>query len=341
MRIALRMVAVVFLVSTLTTPFFASANTGEQGFFCDWFGWMVRPFGGCAQSVAVATPIQHLDEPNPDPVVLGESVTQKDPELATSTYPVTYETITNEYVTIQQSGVSESLLNQRITEVLQYINSLPHSAAIATADGVQATSSLSTRDYVLKSVDRIYERVDAVQQDIFVQAELTTPTLADAILSGTSYVTGRLGIGTSSPADSLSLAGALYLAEVSPSNVVNRLYNFGGDLYWGGVVLAGSSTANWSAVSGDVFRLTGNVGIGTSTPSETLTVAGTLSAGTTTARLVDTGGQVCNVEAYGAVGDNSTINDAAIASAWYSTAASNCTFRSLPEEVFVVHFKGR
>ncbi|MCB9812705.1 tail fiber domain-containing protein [Candidatus Nomurabacteria bacterium] len=312
------LVAIAFLFGSLTSPLVALAADG-QGFWCSLFGWAVRPFGWCEitevvevvidKNTQVAAVIGH------QPFVSGVSTNSDDAQLiafASTSQPITYETVTNEYITIEQTGVTPEMLDRRTTELLMYINSLSHGQATVVAT---TSEGLSTREYVLKSVDRVYEVTSDARRDILVQAEFTSPTLSDAVLSGTTYASGWFGVGTSSPSDVLSVSGAIYLGSAAPSNITNRLYNVSGDLYWNGSILSGSSTANWSAVAGDVFRLTGNVGIGTSTPGDTLTIAGTLSAGTTTARIVDTGGEVCNVEAYGAVGDNATLNDAAIAAA--------------------------
>lgn len=128
-----------------------------------------------------------------------------------------------------------------------------------------------------------------------------------------SVVGNNVGIGTSSPSELLAVAGPVYFDSIIPTATTNRLYNTDGDLYWDGNIISSSSASTpWSLGSGNAYRLTGNVGIGTSTPSDTLTVSGTVSAGTTTARILDTGGAVCNVDAYGAIGDNSTDNYTAI-----------------------------
>src|SRR3989344_3076071 len=78
----------------------------------------------------------------------------------------------------------------------------------------------------------------------------------------------RIGIGTSSPSDTLSINGATYLAPISaPAVTTDRLYNISNDLYWGGSLVAGSAVGNWTSNGTDVWRASGNVGIGTSSPS--------------------------------------------------------------------------
>jgi hypothetical protein len=135
--------------------------------------------------------------------------------------------------------------------------------------------------------------------------------------------------------DETTFDAALYLAPITPAVTTNRLYNQGGSLYWNGSLVGGAS-GNWSESGSDVYRASGNVGIGSTSPSAKLTVsgigffagtsgtttiehnlsvAGRVALGTTTGEILDTGGAVCNVRAYGAVGDNLTDNHAAIMAA--------------------------
>src|SRR3989339_612717 len=122
-----------------------------------------------------------------------------------------------------------------------------------------------------------------------------TSTLAGdtAFDTNTLYVdslNNRVGVGTSSPTDTFSLNGPAYLAQVSaPANTSNRLYNTAGDLYWAGSLIGGASTGNWATDGTSVWRPSGNVGIGTTSPFAKLSVAGngyfdgTLTASTITA----------------------------------------------------------
>lgn len=316
-----RFLTVSFLLIALVMPSSVqAADDGESG-LCSVFGWLVRPIGWCEKSipVVVVTSDKEVESEVKKVPPIATQPTSTPPTIiqySTTTTPIRQE-VTNKYITVEQSGITEEVLDGRISELMVYINSLPHLATVIPSQPSVASKEAGgdrgiSKDYLLKSLDKVSDQITTSRDSLTDGANLNNSTLVASTLTGDTYVSGRLGIGTASPSEVLSVAGAIYLASVNPPDTDNRLYNFGGDLYWNGSVITSSTTSNWAASAGNAFRLSGNVGIGTSTPSDTLTVAGTLSAGTTTARILDTGGQVCNVEAYGAVGDNSTDNYAAI-----------------------------
>lgn len=306
----------------------AQSTLPEQGGFCKVMGWLVRPMGFCEVTQTPIVVVTH-DTDVVQEVVSAPEVTKAEPkpqsptiiQYSTTTQPI-YNEIKNEYVTVEQTGVSEDLLNSRIAQVLMYVNSLPHGATVVS--GVSPAVAESSDDYVTrtfleKSLDRVYDQIGDTNNSNGAADFDTSDTSFTGVTSlQTGYITNRLGIGTTNPLDVLSVNGAIYLAETNPADPTNRLYNFGSQLYWNGSAIGGvgATSSVWSELAGNAFRATGNVGIGTTTPARKLVVDGTaLFTGTTTAPIVDAGGQVCNVTAYGAVGNNSTLNDAAIARA--------------------------
>ncbi|HAT68811.1 MAG TPA: hypothetical protein DCS20_04335, partial [Candidatus Yonathbacteria bacterium] len=125
---------------------------------------------------------------------------------------------------------------------------------------------------------------------------ISSPTITNATISsgslsgsfsgtvaGTSGSFTTLGVGTTTPSDTFAVNGVTYLATVSaPAVTNNRLYNVGGDLYWGASVIGGGGVGSWTLNGSDVTWTTGNVGIGTTSPYATLSVDGTSVLGTIT-----------------------------------------------------------
>ncbi len=164
--------------------------------------------------------------------------------------------------------------------------------------------------------------------DLSTAGQLTVSGTATSTMAGdfafdtnTFYidsVNNRVGIGTTSPSDTLSINGATYLASISaPSDTTDRLYNVSNDLYWAGNLIGGATSANWTLSGSDAYRATGNVGIGTTSPTYKLSVEGISSLGnqaragyftatTTTATSTFAGG--LTVDTSGLVYDYSTGN---------------------------------
>lgn len=122
-----------------------------------------------------------------------------------------------------------------------------------------------------------------------------TITNSSASLSGLS-VTGDLG-----------LTGAVAFADSVPAGpTTNKLYVTSGDLYYGGNLIAGSAVGNWNGTSSNVYRLTGNVGLGTSTPTARLHIVNS-SGGTLRLQGTDNRGISMNSGGAGSSGPNITL----------------------------------
>ncbi|MFA6273151.1 MAG: hypothetical protein WC673_01515, partial [Candidatus Paceibacterota bacterium] len=115
-------------------------------------------------------------------------------------------------------------------------------------------------------------------------SSLSTTTISNDLTvdTDTLYVdstNNRVGIGTSSPTDTLSVSGPIFLSDVTPTDTSNRLYANASSLYWAGNLIGGATTANWTTDGTHAWRATGNVGIGTTSPYAKLSVEGSSALG--------------------------------------------------------------
>ena len=83
---------------------------------------------------------------------------------------------------------------------------------------------------------------------------------------------GKVGIGTSSPSESLDVNGRLRLAQTTvPGTTTDKLYNVSGTLYWNGNAVGGGAS-QWTTSGSSIYYNGGNIGIGDASPSGLLTV---------------------------------------------------------------------
>ncbi len=104
--------------------------------------------------------------------------------------------------------------------------------------------------------------------------------------SGRVYVNGRLGIGTTSPEESVSVTGNLKIDQADANNgdfASGGVLKFGKGLTGEGIASKRTAGGNWAGLdfyTGSTIKMTiqngGNVGIGTITPSQKLDVDGAI-----------------------------------------------------------------
>ena len=173
--------------------------------------------------------------------------------------------ITNEYVTNPTTIIQEVIEREIVRESSRSSN-----------NGVDRT-------LFDKQVDQIFESMGDNNQSLresFTTDLLTVSgntSLATLNVSGTSTLASLTATdisATTLTSDTLT-TDSIFLPAGTPASTASRLYNTAGDLYWNGSLIAGGAVGSWNTNgSGDVYRLTGNVGVGTSTPEAGLHVAG-------------------------------------------------------------------
>lgn len=204
--------------------------------------------------------------------------------------------VTTPNINLRTNGVLEEDLNQRLTGLLYHMRWLL--AEQLSEHTVDIVSDDNLSDQVNRLERQLFSLMDDTNDDrrklsdeLTTDGTFTTPTLSDSTLIGTTtadiLTANQLGVGTTSPSDTMAVAGAVYLDDTTPPSTLNRLYNTTGDLYWSGNLIGGSTVGNWTSNGADVWRVSGNVGIGTTSPNEVLEVVGNTNI---TGNLV-TGGQ--------------------------------------------------
>ncbi|MEN9413049.1 MAG: hypothetical protein RLZZ342_136 [Candidatus Parcubacteria bacterium] len=177
------------------------------------------------------------------------------------------------------------------------------------------------RGEFVAAMDSLGEKVEAV---LTKTNELSVPVVQRVVSAqvSTPVFTTPSSLGRSYDAEIASLWQALSLTnridKLSGATITDSTFSgtFNGTF---------TGTLLTNALSASTLSLTGGFS-GTSITANTLTITGTSTAATTTSAILDTRGQVCNVQAYGAVGNNSTDNYTAIMAAIQACPAGGIVF---------------
>ena len=247
------------------------------------------------------------------------------PSGATPTQPPIAVGIASDPPITQDGVVTQTQLNAAVQQILNSVHSQLYGANSTMAGGgVWGAIAASNRFNNLQGVTISGATVSNISG--LTAANIPTDIVAANYLplaggtltgpfvnssSAASSFAGAVGIGTTSPSDLFALNGAAYLADITPpANTTNRLYSNSGNLYWAGNLIGGAATGNWTSDGTNVWRVGGNVGIGTTSPGSTLSVqgngyiSGTLSVANST-QLQSYNGEV-DIRFYGAICDGST-----------------------------------
>lgn len=160
-------------------------------------------------------------------------------------------------------------------------------------------------------------RTDAINSG---DSDLVFSTQGSNVLNERLRITsaGNVGIGSSSPEAPLTIANSAAVNTVfyrpSSLNVANELRNLSGSIFYGLSSTAGFAIANTASLGGNalfIVQSNGNTGIGSTTPSQLLSVGGNAyisGVATSSGYSVTTGAAPVQNGFYSATGNNLLLN---------------------------------
>lgn len=243
---ALVFLTIFFSSMLIATPTVALANSPADSFWCQWFGW-VLPACTVVSEPTVVPPAPVVTESAPTPTT-HTTTPIPSPAEPVITYATTTQQITNEYITIERTGVSGAILNERISQLLLYIDSLLVGSG-ETAPVVTSDTDFVTRDYVLKSLDRVYDTrsSDDDSNDTSTLTVATDLRLVGALFDATNS-TGSSGMVLQSTGTSTQWVATSSLGISGGGGSGSSLFTDGGATTYltslGDNVAIGTTTAN-------------------------------------------------------------------------------------------------
>jgi hypothetical protein len=228
---------------------------------CDGLGWLLRPLGLCQQTVVVIPPVAA-----PAPVIINEAPAPA-PIVAGATTTIVTESIPA--ASTPQTGWQR--FAAQTTALLSEI--------IARLDGEGTRGDAPPpRDRIgneLVEVSLLYDQAD----ELFEKIRTKSVGISESFDTDSLEVSGDATLATTTIAE-LTIEDTIAFNDATPPTTTNLLYRQGAELFWNGSAVTGSTTGAWTVAGSDVYRLTGNVGVGTSTPASTLDVWGDVRVGT-------------------------------------------------------------
>lgn len=192
-----------------------------------------------------------------------------EPDTATPASTPDATNITNQYITNPTTIIREVVRE-----------TIPTPATVVYRSGGGGSfdgDNFVSRTLFANQVDRIYDSISSRASgsgESFSTDLLTVSgngSVANNFTVAGDTTLSTLAVTSTTTLDNL-VATEINLSSGTPADTTNRLYNTNGSLYWNGSLVTSSSTGNWSGSGSDVYRLSGNVGIGTSTLNSLLSL---------------------------------------------------------------------
>ena len=166
--------------------------------------------------------------------------------------PNTTERVVTQYITTT-NGVTHAELEARLALLTRSYSPVNAGQIASLWEAINAIQYRSERQDE-SNRDAARDQVE----EVTTSGTLLLPTLNNGTLSGTSTFNGPLALS----------------AITAPSQTNSLLYNTAGSLYWSGGLIAGATVGTWTSDGTNIYRTSGNVGIGSTTPGEALSVVG-------------------------------------------------------------------